>query len=61
MGAYGHPLPYGLEMDYPAALTPEGVVYFSGEHLSPEPGSIQGSIYSALRTVLELVKSFPPG
>ena len=61
MGAYGHPLPYGLEMDYPAALTPEGVVYFSGEHLSPEPGWIQGSIYSALRTVLELVKSFPPG
>ncbi len=58
MGAYAHPLPYGLEMDFPAALRPEGSVHFAGEHLSPEPGWIQGAIYSALTTVLELVKGF---
>jgi len=60
-GAYGHPLPYELELNFPAALRPEGAVHFAGEHLSPEPGWIQGAIYSALSTVLELVKSFPEG
>jgi monoamine oxidase len=57
-GAYAHPMPYGLEMDFPAALRPEGAVYFAGEHLSAEPGWIQGAIYSALATVLDLVKGF---
>lgn len=59
LGAYAHPMPYDLESVFPAALKPEANLYFAGEHLSPDPGWIQGALYSSLSSVLDMVTRLP--
>jgi monoamine oxidase len=41
---------------YPHTLTPEGSVFFAGEHCSLENGWIQGALIGALRAVEQIVR-----
>ena len=54
-GAFLQPGVRELQIHRDAAMQPEGSLYFSGDHLSPDPGWIQGSIRSTreqLRAIL---------
>lgn len=51
-GAFARLAPRDLQMYFLSAIKREGKLFFSGEHLSHEPGWIQGSLISTL-SVLE--------
>ena len=57
-GAFGQPLVRELLLYRDTAVRPEGPLYFAGEHLSGDPGWIQGSIASALQAACEVLESF---
>lgn len=59
-GAFSCLRPHELEELYPAAVAPEGGVFFAGEHLSTEQAWIQGALASSLRAVQEMVSARPP-
>lgn len=59
LGAYAHPNPNDLAYYLPDAIRAEGSCHFAGEHLSIAPGWIQGAIWSSLKNVLAMVRSFP--
>lgn len=54
-GAFSQPLVRGLQLFRDDAMQPEHRLHFSGEHLSPDPGWIQGSIRSTWRSLFELL------
>lgn len=45
-GAFSQPAVGELQLYHAAGRRPEGALYFSGEHLSADPGWIHGSIDS---------------
>jgi monoamine oxidase len=56
-GAFVMLKPGELERFYPAAIRPEGRLFFAGEHCSTDQGWIQGALIASLRAVLEIVKT----
>jgi|GEM_PF-5212623 len=56
-GPFALPEPRNISRYYQAARRPDGDVYFAGDHLSPEPGWIQGSLLSSLLTTQQLLLS----
>jgi monoamine oxidase len=54
-GAFSSPSPHDLPMFFPAASQPAGRLFFAGEHLSPYSTWIQGSLWSALQAVRQIV------
>ncbi|MGK0342727.1 MAG: monoamine oxidase [Candidatus Azotimanducaceae bacterium] len=54
-GAFSRLAPRDLQLYYLDAIKPEHNLYFSGEHLSHEPGWIQGSLTSTLGALEELL------
>jgi monoamine oxidase len=48
-GGYAWSPPGAVTELEPAAATPEGRVYFAGDHASPWPGWMQGALWSGLR------------
>ncbi|HEY0783674.1 MAG TPA: NAD(P)/FAD-dependent oxidoreductase [Thermoanaerobaculia bacterium] len=54
-GAFCFLQPGELEAYYPAAIRPEGRVFFAGEHCSTDQGWIQGALIASLRAVDEIV------
>jgi monoamine oxidase len=53
-GAYTTYEPGELQRYYPELQTPEGRIYFAGEHTSPWPGWIQGALHSGLRVAHQI-------
>jgi monoamine oxidase len=58
-GAFVMLKPNELERLYPAAIRPEGRLYFAGEHCSTDQGWIQGALIASLRAVLQIVTTKP--
>lgn len=58
-GAFVMLKPNELERFYPAAIRPEGRLYFAGEHCSTDQGWIQGALIASLRAVLQIVSTKP--
>lgn len=56
-GAYAQGAPRDLLTLFNAAQTPEHHLYFCGEHLSSDPGWINGSVNSTLSTVQQLTNA----
>jgi monoamine oxidase len=56
-GAFVMLKPNELERFYPAAIRPEGRLYFAGEHCSTDQGWIQGALIASLRAVLQIVST----
>jgi monoamine oxidase len=56
-GAFVMLKPNELERLYPAAIRPEGRLYFAGEHCSTDQGWIQGALIASLRAVLQIVST----
>jgi monoamine oxidase len=56
-GAFVMLKPGELERFYPAAIRPEGRLFFAGEHCSTDQGWIQGALIASLRAVLQIVQS----
>jgi monoamine oxidase len=56
-GAFVMLKPNELERFYPAAIRPEGRLYFAGEHCSTDQGWIQGALVASLRAVLQIVST----
>ena len=56
-GAFVMLKPGELERFYPAAIRPEGRLYFAGEHCSTDQGWIQGALIASLRAVLQIVST----
>jgi hypothetical protein len=56
-GAFVMLKPNELERFYPAAIHPEGRLYFAGEHCSTDQGWIQGALIASLRAVLQIVST----
>jgi monoamine oxidase len=56
-GAFAFLRPGQLEDLFPDAATPEGRLFFAGEHCSTDQAWIQGSVISALKAVDDIVKS----
>lgn len=54
-GAFVMLKPGELERFYPAAIRPEGRLFFAGEHCSTDQGWIQGALIASLRAVLQIV------
>lgn len=54
-GALVLPTPGNVSKFYAAARRPDGQVFFAGEHLSPEPGWIQGALFSSLFAVQQIL------
>jgi monoamine oxidase len=54
-GAFVMLKPGELERFYPAAIRPEGRLFFAGEHCSTDQGWIQGALIASLRAVLQFV------
>ncbi|MGE0624303.1 MAG: flavin monoamine oxidase family protein [Pseudomonadales bacterium] len=54
-GAFSQPGVRGLALYRDAAMRPEHTLHFSGEHLSADPGWIQGSISSTWRALAALI------
>lgn len=54
-GAFVMLEPGELERFYPAAIRPEGRLFFAGEHCSTDQGWIQGALIASLRAVLQIV------
>lgn len=54
-GAFTMLKPGELERFYPAAIRPEGRLFFAGEHCSTDQGWIQGALIASLRAVLQIV------
>lgn len=55
-GAFSQPGARGLTLYRDAAMRAEHTLHFSGEHLSPDPGWIQGSISSTWRALAVLIR-----
>ncbi len=56
MGAYAQPLPGELSQHFNVARRAEGELYFSGEHLSGDPGWIEGSVSSTLDALIDMFR-----
>lgn len=56
-GAFVMLKPNELERLYPAAIAPEGRLFFAGEHCSTDQGWIQGALIASLRAVLQILQS----
>jgi monoamine oxidase len=56
-GSFAELLPGQQQSLHHASTTPEGGVYFAGEHTSLDTGWIQGAVSSALRAVQEIVSA----
>ena len=56
-GAFSFLRPGQLEHLFPHAGTPEGRLFFAGEHCSTDQAWVQGSMISALQAVDDIVKS----
>ncbi len=54
-GPFALPTPGNVGRFYQAARTPDRGVFFAGDHLSPEPGWIQGSLLSSLFSIQQLL------
>ncbi len=60
-GAFSQPGVRGLALYRDAAMRAEHTLHFSGEHLSPDPGWIQGSISSTWRALAALIDDLAAG
>ncbi len=56
-GAFSQPAAGELQLYHAAAQRAEGVLYFSGEHLSADPGWIHGSIDSTESVVKTMLNA----
>jgi len=56
-GAFVMLKPGELERFYPAAIRPEGRLFFAGEHCSTDQGWIQGALIASLRAVLQIAST----
>lgn len=56
-GPFVLPVPDNVGKFFQTARLPEGKVFFAGDHLSPEPGWIQGSLFSSLWALQQILQS----
>lgn len=56
-GPFVLPAPGIVGKFFQTARRPEGRIFFAGDHLSPEPGWIQGSLFSSLRALQQILQS----